>query len=70
MFKRVKSDFTEFRNVQSKTNDEIKRLARVSSTCQKQISAISPNKTYANAVSEQTKASPTSPDRNVKKKCG
>lgn len=67
MFKRVESDFTEFRNVQSKTNDEIKRLARVSSTCQKQISAISPNKTYANAVSEQTKASPTSPDRNVKK---
>lgn len=68
MFKRVESDFTEFQNVQSKTNDDIKRLAKVSSTCQKQISTIQPNKTYANAASEQTKASPTSPDRNVPKK--
>lgn len=67
MFKRVESDFMEFQNVQSKTNDDIKRLAKVSSTCQKQISSISPNKTYANAASEQTKASPTSPDRNVQK---
>lgn len=67
MFKRVESDFTEFQNVQSKTNDDIKRLAKVSSTCQKQILSISPNKTYTNAVSEQTKASPTSPDRNVQK---
>lgn len=29
MFKRVESDFTEFQNVQSKTNDDIKRLAKV-----------------------------------------
>lgn len=28
-FKRVESDFTEFQNVQSKTNDDIKRLAKV-----------------------------------------
>lgn len=67
MFKRVESDFMEFQNVQSKTNDDIKRLAKVSSTCQKQISSISPNKTYANAASEQTKASPPSPDQNVQK---
>lgn len=65
MFKRVESDFKEFQNVQSKTNDDIKRLAKVSSTCQEQISSIDPNKTYANAASEQTKASPTSPDQNV-----
>lgn len=68
MFKRVESDFTEFQSVKSKTNDDIKRLAKVSSTCQKQISSISPNKTYANAAPEQTKASPTTPDRNVQKK--
>jgi uncharacterized coiled-coil protein SlyX len=41
MFIRVESDFDEFRNSQSKTYDEIKRLTKVNSACQKQISTIS-----------------------------
>ena len=70
MFKRVESDFDEFRNFQSKTNDEIKRLTKVSSTCQKQISTLRPSKTYAEALSEKNNATPAMSDQNVQKKYG
>ena len=62
MFNCVKSDFDEFRNFQSKTNGEIKKLTKVSSTI---LSSIRPNKTYANALSKKNKATPATVDQNV-----
>lgn len=61
--KRVESDFDECRIHKNKTNDELKRLAKVSLNFQKQLSTLSPNKTYANIVDEQSKTSTISENR-------
>lgn len=44
----------EFESFKSKTNDELKRVNKVTQNFQNKVNALSPNKTYACAVVEQT----------------
>lgn len=44
----------EFESFKSKTNDELKRVDKVTQNFQNKVNALSPNKTYASAVVEQT----------------
>lgn len=72
MFKRVKSDFMEFQNVQSKSNDDIKKASKsqfyMSDTNIIYIYIyISPNKTYANTASEQPSVTYIARSKCIKK---
>lgn len=57
-----KTDMLELEFFKSKTNDELKRINKVTQNFQNKVNALSLNKTYASAVVEQT-----SNDRSLKK---
>ena len=50
-FKRMETDHIDCQSYKSKTNDGLKRLSKVSITFQKQLSSISPCKSYASSIS-------------------
>lgn len=60
-FQKAETDMLELEFFKSKTNDEIKRINKVTKNFQNRVNALSPNKTYASAVVEQT-----SNDRSIK----
>lgn len=71
-FKRLETDYTDIRKYINKTDDDIKRLSKVSSGLQKQINSKLSPVSYANAVSspvnthQNTSASHTPSDSCVK----
>lgn len=54
IFKRMETDHQDCQSYKSKTNDELKRLSKVSINFQKQLSSISPCKSYASTISNNS----------------
>lgn len=53
-FQKAETDTMEFESFKSKTNDELRRVNKVTQNFQNKVNALSPNKTYASTVVEQT----------------
>ncbi|XP_061195304.1 neurogenic locus protein delta-like [Saccostrea echinata] len=56
--RRIEAEQNNFQTVLSKTNTEIERLAKVSLNFQKQVNSLTPQKSYANTVSEHVIITP------------
>lgn len=54
-FKILDTEKMEYQMDKTKTNEELKRLSKVSTNFQKQISALSPSKTYASTIKDTIK---------------